>query len=233
LHIYQPAGFVTYWDIRTGRMIKQVKAPANLDQIRISPNNRYIAGSTGQELVLVDVLSGETLDSTRVSGIVDLSFSPAGNEVSGVVEMEDAAVVKKWYFGGKYLIELTTAFETGFPQASCLVYSDRDLYLATSDGSISVVAPGGNVSRMAENKRMEIFDLAFYGSTMAIASVREIAVFDSEFFLRPYSSEQFDAFCADGSLLLASSMRNAADEALHNRLGWLPAREDDAADLDR
>jgi hypothetical protein len=187
---YQPAGFITYWDIRTGRMIKQVKAPANLDQIRISPNNRYIAGSTGQELVLVDVLSGETLDSTRVSGIVDLSFSPVGNEVSGVVEMEDAAVVKKWYFGGKYLIELTTAFETRFPEASCLAYSDRDLYLATSDGSISVVAPGGNVSRMAENRRMEIFDLAFYGSTMAIASVREIAVFDSEFFLRPYSSEQ-------------------------------------------
>ncbi len=187
---YQPSGFITYWDIRTGRMIKQVRAPANLDQIHISPNNRYIVASTGQELVLVDVLSGETVDSTRVAGIIDLNFSPVGNEISGVVETESAAVVKKWYFGGRYLIELTTAFETQFSQASCLVYSDRDLYLAAYDGSISVVAPGGNVSRVAENRRMEIFDLAFYGSAMTIASVREITVFDSEFFLRPYNSEQ-------------------------------------------
>ncbi|MCK5008435.1 MAG: hypothetical protein KAR73_13680, partial [Spirochaetales bacterium] len=187
---YQPSGFITYWDIRTGRMIKQVRAPANLDQIRISPNNRYIVASTGQELVLVDVLSGVTVDSTRVAGIVDLSFSPIGNEISGVVETENGAVVKKWYFGGKYLIELTTAFVTRFPQASCLVYSDRDLYLATSDGSISVVAPGGNVSRVAENRRMEIYDLAFYGSTLAVASISEISIFDSEFFLRPYNDEQ-------------------------------------------
>ena len=187
---YQPSGFITYWDIRTGRMIKQVRAPANLDQIRISPNNRYIAASTDQELVLVDVLSGETVDSTRVAGIVDLSFSPVGNEISGVVETENGMVVKKWYFGGKYLIELTTAFATRFPQASCLAYSDRDLYLATSDGSISVVAPGGNVSRVAQNRRMEICGLAFYGSTLAIASISEILIFDSEFFLRPYDNEQ-------------------------------------------
>jgi WD40 repeat protein len=187
---YQPSGFISYWDIRTGRMIKQVRAPANLDQIRISPNSRYIAASTGQELVLVDVLSGEIVDSTRVAGIVDLSFSTVGNEISGVVETENTAVVKKWYFGGKYLIELTTAFETRFPQSSCLVYSDRDLYLATSDGSISAVVPGGNITGVAENRRMEIFDLAFYESTLAIASAREIAVFDSEFFLRPYNSEQ-------------------------------------------
>ena len=187
---YQPSGFITYWDIRTGRMIKQVRAPANLEQIRISPNNRYIVASTGQELVLVDVLRGVTVDSTRVTGIVDLSFSSVGNEISGVVETENGAVVKKWYFGGKYLIELTTAFVTRFPQASCLVYSDRYLYLATSDGSISVVAPGGNVSRVAENRRMEIYDLAFYGSTLAVASISEISIFDSEFFLRPYNDEQ-------------------------------------------
>jgi len=187
---YQPSGFITYWDIRTGRMIKQVRAPANLDQIHISANNRHIVASTGHELVLVDVLSGETVDSTRVAGIVDLSFSPVGNEISGVVETENGAVVKKWYFGGKYLIELTTAFETRFPKLSCLVYSDRDLYLATSDGSISVLAPGGNVSRVAENRRMEICDLAFYGSTLAIASVSGISIFDSEFFLRPYDNAQ-------------------------------------------
>jgi hypothetical protein len=31
---------------------------------------------------------------------------------------------------------------------------------------------------------------------------------------------------------VAALMAIVADEALHNRMGWLPAREDDASDLD-
>ena len=183
---YQPSGAITYWDIRTGRMVQQARAPQGLEMIRISPNNRYIAAATDQNLQIVDILSGETVDSTRISGIVDLSFSPAGNEIAGVVEGETGRELKRWYFGGKYLIELSTSFSGRFPQLNSVVYRDRDLYLATFDGQIAMVSSGGEQFVLAEDNRREISDLAFNGSTLAIATASEITIVDSEFFLRSY-----------------------------------------------
>jgi len=183
---YQPSGAITYWDIRTGAMVKQIRAPVGLEVIRISPNNRYIAASTGQNLLIVDILSGETIDSSRVTGIVDLRFSPAGNEIAGVVESENARELKKWYFGGKFLIELTTSYSSRFPQLNSVVYSDRDLYLATFDGDIALLEAGGGESLLAQDNRREISDLAFTGSSLAIASLSEITIVDSEFFLDSY-----------------------------------------------
>jgi hypothetical protein len=183
---YQPSGSISYWDIRTGRMVKQIRAPADLEVIRISPDNRYIAASTGQNLLIVDILSGETIDSSRVSGIVDLSFSPAGNEIAGVVESENARELKKWYFGGKFLIDLTTPYASLFPQLNSVVYSGRDLYIATFGGDIAMLTAGGEQSLLAKDDRREISDLAFIDSAMAIASLSEITIVDSEFFLGSY-----------------------------------------------
>jgi WD40 repeat protein len=183
---YQPSGVITYWDIRTGRMIKQVRAPEGLETICISPNNRYIAAATDQNLQIVDILSGETVDITRISGIVDLSYSPAGNEIAGVVAEENTRELKRWYFGGRYLIELSTPFADSYPQLNCVVYRDRDLYLATFEGQIAVVSTQGERSVLAEDNRRKISDLAFAGSAMAIATASEITITDSEFFLRSY-----------------------------------------------
>ena len=183
---YQPSGTITYWDIRTGRMVKQIRAPADLEVIRISPNNRYIAASTDQDLMIVDILSGDIIDSTRVPGIVDLSFSPAGNEIAGVVEVGNARELKKFYFGGKYLIELSTPFLGRFPQLNRVVYRDRDLYLATFNGNITKLSAAGEQSLLAQDNRREISDLAFIASAMATASPSEITIYDSDFFLRSY-----------------------------------------------
>ncbi len=183
---YQPSGSITYWDIRTGRMVKQIRAPAGLEVIRISPNNRYIAAATDQYLMIVDILSGETIDSSRITGVVDLSFSPAGNEIAGVVQNGNSRELKKWYFGGKYLIELTIPYSSRYPQLNSVVHSDRDLYLATSGGDIAKIAAGGEESLLAEDNRREISDLAFIDSALAIASPSDIMIVDSEFFLGSY-----------------------------------------------
>jgi hypothetical protein len=184
---YQPSGLITYWNIRTGRMVKQIHAPEDLETIRISPDNRYIAAATDQNLQIVDILSGETVDSTRISGIVDLSFSPAGNEIAGVVEEDVTRELKKWYFGSsKYLIELSTPFSHRFPQLNCVAHKDRDLYLGTFGGQIAMVSAEGAQSVLSEDNRREISDLAFTGSAMAIATASEITIVDSDFFLRTY-----------------------------------------------
>jgi WD40 repeat protein len=187
---YQPSGAITYWDIRTGRMVKQIKAPTDLEVIRISPNNRYIAASTGQDLLIVDILSGETIDSTRVESIVDLGFAPGGNEITGVVEDQDGRVLKKWYFGGRYLIAIATPHEKRFVQPSCVVHSDGRQYVGTSEGRIASIASGGEISVIARDNRREISDLAFFESALAIATVAEIVIIDSDFFLDAYEEDR-------------------------------------------
>ncbi|MBN2553613.1 MAG: hypothetical protein JXB06_12630 [Spirochaetales bacterium] len=186
---YQPSGSITYWDIRSGRMVKQLRAPADLETVCISPNNRYIAASMGDQLLVVDILSGEVVDRSRVGGIVDLSFSTAGNEIAGVVEGEGGREAKKWYFGGRFLIELSTSFAGRFPALNRIAYGDRDLYLATSDGTIAVGAAGGEATVVVEDTRRGISDFAFWGGEAAVASSSEIVIFDSEFFLPTYDPD--------------------------------------------
>jgi hypothetical protein len=183
---YQPSGFITYWDIRTGRTVKQVRAPANLEVMCISPNNRYLAASTDRDLLVVDLLSGEIVDSLRVAGIVDLAFSPEGNEIAGIVEGASARTVKRWYFGGQYLIGLTSAYEGRFPSLNCLVYGDQDLYLASGNGSIWRVGRDAEVGLIVSDRRSGVSDIAFSGSTLAIATTERISIIDSEFLLPSY-----------------------------------------------
>ena len=187
---YQPSGLTTYWDIRTGRMLKQVKAPANLEMIRISPDNRYIAAFTGRELVLVDILSGGIIDSSAVIGVMDLGFSPGGDEIAGLVSAEGGIALKKWYFGGRYLIELTRAYGSRHSESSCLVYGDRLLYIAAADGAIAQLEPGGGESPLVRDNRLAISDTDFAGSAFAVASSSEILIVDSEFFLSTYNESQ-------------------------------------------
>jgi len=190
---YGPSGTITYRDIRTGNTLKQVKTSPNLSHIRISPNNRFIAASTGEYLTLVDVLSGETVDRTRAEGIRDLSFTSAGNEILGVVETESGMALKKWYFGGRYIIEISLPQENNFPGLSRVACGDRDIYLVDEEATIWSLSPGAEEEILATDLRMKISDLAFQGSALAVASSDEIRVFDSDFFLgRDDESEQMD-----------------------------------------
>ncbi len=183
---YQPSGRLSYRDIRTSRIVKEVKTLPDLSCIRISPNNCFIAASSGSFLVIIDLLNGELVDRTRQAGILDLSFSPAGNEIAGIVETEGATELRKWYFGGNRLIELASAPEGSVPGLCSLDYGEGELYLADRRGTIFSLSAGGEREVLSEDRRLQVSGLAFRGSSMAVGSSEGITIYDSEFFNTDY-----------------------------------------------
>jgi WD40 repeat protein len=193
---YQPSGVISYWEIATGRLLKQLRAATDLAQIHISPNNRFIAAvggeaSRGEQLVVVDVLTGENLDQEPVSGVWDLAFSPAGNEISAVAELEGAVVLKRWYFGGRFLLSLSdrsfAADRVVGP--ACLVQTGEGSILGDGVGTIRALSSAGDPTVFASDTLLRISDLAFAGATMAVASPESLLVVSSRFFAEPYDGE--------------------------------------------
>jgi WD40 repeat protein len=181
---YQPSGALSYWDIRSGRSVRELQTLPDLMGMEISGNNRFAAAATAEELVVVDLLSGEIAARARASGLGRMVFSSEGNQITAVAaDVQGGRTLRQWYFGGRALLELGRP--VGFPasgfQPRSLIYTAAGLAVAQEDGTISLTA-GTETSILARDLRLPIHDLAFSGSRLAIATDARILLFDSPLF---------------------------------------------------
>ncbi|MGA2479351.1 MAG: hypothetical protein ABSG63_11435, partial [Spirochaetia bacterium] len=84
LMTYQVSGSISYWDLATGQQTLDLPAVAYLSRIRISSDRRFIVGSTGREIVLVDAVTGAAKARAKVPAVASLDISAAGGEVSAI-----------------------------------------------------------------------------------------------------------------------------------------------------
>lgn len=179
---YQPSGTITYWEIRTGRTLKQVRTVANLSLFALSPNNRFLAAAYEDRLAVVDLLSGERIDERQVPGLVALAFSPQGNELTGIVQTDRRQELRQWYFGGRFLLQLTPPWGEGAArEAVALSYGAGRVYVGDRAGTILSLRPDGDVETVARNALLRYTDVAVLGGTMAIAGRDRILLMQSEF----------------------------------------------------
>ncbi len=185
---YQPSGAITYRDIRSGRNLKQVQTLPDLSGLRISPNNRMVAAAAGDSLVVVDVLSGAEAARTRAPGIVALAFSPVGNELCAISAEPEGRKLRRWYFGGRYLMEMSSPQ----PQeggASALAYAQTGLYVGSRNGTI--LAGDGDfrsLHEVARDLHLALYDLDVQGDTAVVAASRQLLLYTSGFFAAPASA---------------------------------------------
>jgi hypothetical protein len=139
---------------------------------------------TAEELVVVDLLSGDVAARARAAGLGRLAFSSEGNQVTAVAtDGQGVRGLRQWYVGGRALLELGRPAglpASGFEPRS-LSYTDAGLAVGQDNGTISLTA-GGQTSVLAEDLRLPIHDLAFTGSRLAVAAEAQILLFDSPLF---------------------------------------------------
>ncbi len=179
---YQPSGWISYWDIRSGKNLKQVKTIPNMTAIVVSPSKRFITASTGEKIVVVDLLTGAVAAQTDLPGIKRLAMSMQGNAITAIVERDKGTILKQYYFNEKSLSEIPMANMKVCPVLSCVTYGQKQLYLADREGGITVLRPGGSYTLIFKNSLLPISDLAFRDDSMAVGSADRILVFSSAFF---------------------------------------------------
>jgi hypothetical protein len=179
---YQPSGTITYWEIRTGRTLKQVRTVPNLSLFALSPNNRFLAAAYEDRLAVVDLLSGERIDERQVPGLVALAFSPQGNELTGIVRTDRGQELRQWYFGGRFLLQLTPPWGDGAPsEAVSVSYGTGRVFVGDREGTIVSLRPDGAVETVARNALLHYGDVAVLGDKLAIAGRDRILLMQSEF----------------------------------------------------
>ena len=78
---YLVSGRLVYWDLSTGEQTLDLPCTPYLSSIRISSDLRYLVGSTGHEIVLVDTLTGAAKSRAAVESAASLDISPQGTRL--------------------------------------------------------------------------------------------------------------------------------------------------------
>lgn len=191
---YQPSGTLAYWEIRSGKNLRQLQTLPGLEGIEISGNNRFAAAVSGDELVVVDLLSGEPSARARAVGLAALALSADGNQVTAIgadasyasdalreTGASGTRALRRWYFNGKSLLELAPLVVDAAADPRCLAAVDAGLVVGEADGKIRVIS-AGQASLLAEDLRLRIYDLAFSGSRAAAAVEGRVLLFEAPLF---------------------------------------------------
>ncbi len=212
---YQPSGWINYLEIETGRVLRRLKSLPELTAIAVSPDNLYIAAAQGDNLVVVDLLSGETAAQARLPGIQAIEFSPQGGELACLA----GGSLSRWSFTRRVLAPQGVSAAGPLKDLTTLAYAGTRLYMGDETGGIVCLYPGARTGILARNQLLEISDIGLADGVLAAAGPLQVVGLFSDFLSaaqlaeprgevrlkvwpNPYPSSGRVEFAEDGSLFV-------------------------------
>ena len=179
---YQVSGGISYWDMATGGLALEVPTVAYLSHVRISRDRRYLVGSTGREVLLVDALSGAVRGRAPLNGDASVDISPQGDQVAATPVAGGS--LTEWSVGPDALVA-----EAGAPHPvsdrgqlfQVLCYGSDGLYLAGPGGMISHLSASGELSVFSRNILADVTGMDARPGLLAVGSPDWVRVFKSDF----------------------------------------------------
>jgi WD40 repeat protein len=231
---YQPNGRIAYWDLASGSLIKEARSVALLSHMRTSRDRRYLLGTTGKEVLLIDLLSGAVKSRTELSGVISEDISAKGDEIACLTGGDAPASLTFWRIASDRLVpgdraapgpaaepQGTAGAVPGAPASLSLVrYAGDELFAAGAKGELSVIPPAGGPSLVAKDELADAAGIAVGGSMLAVSSDQWIWLFSSDgqgslealkpnVLANPLRSASGLAFLDDGRLLVWSKTGDA------------------------
>jgi WD40 repeat protein len=170
---YQPGGKISYWNLKTGNLEREVKSVAALGQIRVSGDGR-ILGSNGKEIVLVNLSTGSPEARTALSGAISMDLSGDGGEFSAISGSPSSPSLSRWKLSGSTLSQAAAPVIP--PGVYLLRYAADRLLAAGDEGSAYVLEPGGP-EPVGRGAVAEVTGFSAGGGVFALASDRWIWIF--------------------------------------------------------
>ncbi len=175
---YQLAGRIAYWDLASGSLLREVPSVPYLASVRMSRDKRFLAGSTGREIVVVDALSGAVRARSAISAALSLDFSPAGDRIVVAAGPGAAPGLSLWSLGADSLTRDQSA--PVLPSAVAARFAGDGLVAAARGGEIqSLSLGGGGASVLARDELDRVTGIDVATGSVALATAARVWVFSS------------------------------------------------------
>jgi len=169
---YQPSGSLVYRSRATGRSRESLRVPADLTDLGLSSDRRYLLGRSGEWLVAVDAVNGAVTDRLRVDGLRMVDVRSAADRVAGVVEDESGHYLRTFSLAaGRFGRERSAWRVAGVPTA--LAYGREELFAGLTDGTIlrlDLREPDPAPAVLVRDERLAILDVAVAGNTVVLGT---------------------------------------------------------------
>jgi WD40 repeat protein len=175
---YQLTGRIAYWDLASGALLREMASVPYLASVRMSRDRRFLAGSTGREIVVVDALSGAVRARSPLSGVLALDFSPAGDTIAAAAGPGAAPGLSLWSLGVDSLARIETA--PTLRSAVVVRFAGDGVLAAARGGEIqSVSLRGGEPEVLARDELDRVTGIDVAAGRVALATASRVWVFSS------------------------------------------------------
>jgi hypothetical protein len=172
---YQLSGRLSYWDVSSGEQTLDLAAPPYLSNIHISPDLRFIAGSTGTEVQIIDTVTGVMSGRVPVGGAVSLGFSPSGDEIACLSVF--GSTITRWSISGTSPVA-GPALPKLPAQPALLTCGADGIFAADSNGGLMSI--GSGVTQFGRNVLAGLTGFDATGGRAALASVDWVRILESD-----------------------------------------------------
>jgi hypothetical protein len=180
---YQVSGRISYWDMASGSLTLEVPTIPYLSHVRISQDRRYLVGTNGREVALIDCLNGSVRGRAPFNGSVSLDISPAEDQVAAVAL--SGGNPSEWSLQPGSFAVLPLAPKTdpsgdSLEAFQALCYGSNGLYLAGKSGAIYEMSFSGDLQSIGKNMLADISGLDARRGFLAVGSRDWIRLFRSD-----------------------------------------------------
>ena len=183
---YQPTGTIRYWEAASARLQAEVATMPGLEQISLSVDKTLLVARAGEEIVAIDVVTGEVRGRAAVSS--DAVFTTS-EQLPQVLLLEPAPVESG---GGAVVRRLRSDRRlTGFGKVPVALTGPVSA-IAAADYSLFIAQPGtiveyrsGTVRPFARNELLPDAQLAVADDTLVVATRSRLALIRTAFTAPP------------------------------------------------
>jgi WD40 repeat protein len=176
LMTYQSSGSISYWDLATGQETLEVPAAAYLTHVRISPDRRLLAGSTGREILLLDAVTGATKSRVSLAGVASLDISLGGDELAAI---GPDGRVSRWTLVRDAFVPLPAGPRVA-PESLLLRYGSGVLYVAERKGGLGAIGATEGPAHFGDDVLAGVSGLCAARGLVALGAEKWVRVFSSD-----------------------------------------------------
>ena len=188
---YSPSGNIQYWDIVGGFRKQRISTTSDITTFSFTSNLRYMVGSDGNRVYMIDLINGNEVVSLPISGIGAVSTNPLSNSVACVARREAEEDQTIFLIDLEDRIRIERRFDVPFEERiTDVAFYMNSIYTSNVKGYITEHKIRWSTHREFGTGRLkEITDIAFTKDQLLLPSKEEILVFNSDFLKKTKKEE--------------------------------------------
>lgn len=182
---YAPgSGVFRYLEVRSGEEIRTVRSVRDLEHIAVlSERKRNVAAKSGDQLVIVDIYTGEQRDGVFIPGIQSITVNPNNGTIAVVSEDEGRMDFSSWQFTDGALTRRFLTLRDLDATLSAITYHDDQIVSGTDDGSLFLYSRfGGGRRLIADYPLANILDFEVAPGRMYLSLPGRVLSISSDIF---------------------------------------------------